>query len=62
MKSFIKKVMVVVVVLAAVVDWPVETKAINGKAIEKVSSGLLKACSKGTKKVERFVNKATQET
>lgn len=62
MKSFIKKVMVVVVVLAAVVDWPVETKAINGKAIEKVSSGLLKACSKGTKKEERFVNKATQET
>ena len=62
MKSFIKKVMVVVVLLAAVVDWPVETKAINGKAIEKVSSGLLKACSKGTKKVERFVNKATQET
>lgn len=51
MKSFIKKVMVVVVLLAAVVDWPVETKAINGKAIEKVSSGLLKACSKGTKKV-----------
>ena len=62
MKSFIKKVMVVVVVLAAVVDWPVEIKAINGKAIEKVSSGLLKACSKGTKKVEIFVNKATQET
>lgn len=61
MKSFIKKVMVIAVVLASITDWPVETKAINGKAIEKTAS-LLKGCSKSTKKVEEFVNKATQET
>ncbi len=61
MKSFIKKVMVIAVVLASITDWPVETKAINGKAIKEAAS-LLEGCSKSTKKVERFVNKATQET
>lgn len=61
MKSFIKKVMVIAVVLASITDWPVETKAINGKAIKEAAS-LLEGCSKSTKKVEEFVNKATQET
>ncbi len=62
MKSFIKKVMVVFVVLATIVDWPVEIDAINAEPIVKVGTSLLKSCSKSTKFAEKEVNKVTQAT
>ncbi len=62
MKSFVKKVMVVFVVLATIVDWPVEIEAINAKPIVKEGTSLLKSCSKSTKFAEEKVNKATQAT
>ncbi len=66
MKSFIKKVMVVVVVLATMVDWPVEIDAFNTrpivKPIAKEGASLLRSCSKSTKLVEQEVNRATQTT
>ena len=61
MKTFIKKVMVVLVVLAAVVDWPVEIDAGKGDAVVKVAKPLLKSCAKQSKNAEVEVNKATQE-
>ncbi len=61
MKTFIKKVLVVLVVLAAVVDWPVETYAGKGEAVVKVTKSLLKSCAKESKAAEVEVNKATQE-
>lgn len=61
MKNFIKKVMVVLVVLAAVVDWPVKVNAGKGEAAVKVTKSLLESCAKGSKSAEREVNKATQE-
>ena len=66
MKTFIKKVMVVLVVLAAIVDWPVEIDA-QGRfrfIVEAAKEGksLLSRCSKETKTVEQEVNKATKET
>ncbi len=63
MKSFIKKVMIVVVVLATMVDWPVEIDAFNAKPIVKPivkgSTSLLKSCSRN---VEKNVNETTQVT
>ena len=61
MKTFIKKVMVVLVVLAAIVDWPVEIYAGKGEAVVKVTRSLLKSCAKESKSAEVEVNKATQE-
>ena len=61
MKTFIKKVMVVLVVLAAVVDWPVKVNAGKGEAAVKVTKSLLESCAKGSRSAEREVNKATQE-
>lgn len=60
MKSFIKKVMAVVVILAAIVDWPVESNAVNTKAVTKCGASLFKSCAKVTRKSELEVNKATQ--
>lgn len=62
MKSFIKKVMIVVVILATVVDWPVETDAVNTKPIVKAGGSLLRSCSRETRAIEKNVNKATQAT
>lgn len=62
MKSFIKKVLIVVVILATVVDWPVETDAVNTKPLVKTGVSLLKSCSRETKTIEKNVNKATQAT
>lgn len=61
MKTFIKKLIVVLVVLAAVVDWPVEIYAGKGEAAAKVTKSLLKSCAEGSKSAEVEVNKATQE-
>lgn len=61
MKTFIKKVMVVLVVFAAIVDWPVEIYAGKGEAVVKVTGSLLKSCAKESKSAEVEVNKATQE-
>ena len=61
MKTFIKKVMVVLVVLAVIVDWPVEIYAGKGEAVAKVTGSLLKSCAKESKSAEVEVNKATQE-
>lgn len=58
MKSFVKKVMMVAIILATVVDWPVEIDAFNAKPIVKGAT-LLKSCSRNTKAVEESVNKAT---
>ena len=66
MKSSIKKVMIVLVVLAAVVDWPVETQGINvkplAKPLAKLSGPLLRSCAKSTMKAERVVNVTTLTT
>ena len=62
MKSLIKKVSIVLVVLASVVDWPVKTDAVNAKPLVKASAPLLRSCAKSTKKAEKAVNKVTQET
>lgn len=60
MKTFIKKVMVVLVVLAAIVDWPVEIYA-GREAVLIKGASLLKSCAKESKNAEVEVNKATQE-
>lgn len=70
MKRFIKRVLIVLVVFAAVVDWPVETegagqvfKALSGMGrVARKSSGLFRSCSKATRQAEKYVNKASQWT
>ena len=51
--------MIVAIILATIVDWPVEIGAFNAKPIVKGAT-LLKSCSRNTKAVEESVNKATQ--
>lgn len=66
MKSLIKKVLVVLVVLAAFVDWPVKTDAcgrVVSKVISKEAVPLFKGCArKSATAAERSVNKSTQFT
>ena len=54
--------MIVVVILATVVDWPVGTDAVNTKPIVKAGGSLLRSCSRETRAIEKNVNKATQAT
>lgn len=64
MKSLIKKTFAVVVILAAIVDWPVKVEAGCGKVVAKKAVPLLSGCAgkvgKVTVDTEKFVNRSTQ--
>lgn len=64
MKSLIKKTFAVVVILAAIVDWPVKVEAGCGKVVVKEAKPLLRRCAGKVEKVtvdtEKFVNRSTQ--
>ena len=64
MKSLIKKTFAVVVILAAIVDWPVKVEAGCGKVVVKKAVPLLSRCAgkvgKVTVDTEKFVNRSTQ--
>lgn len=63
MKSLIKKTFAVVVILAAIVDWPVKVEAGCGQVV-KEAVPLLRGCAgkvgKVTVDTEKFVNRSTQ--
>lgn len=65
MKSLIKKTFMVVVILAAIVDWPVKVEA-GPQGVVKVAkeaAPLFRSCAKKTTVVaEKCVNKSTQNT
>lgn len=64
MKSRIYKLLLVLMAIAMVIDWPVQADAVNGRAIGKAvgkaaeHSGFFSRCSRQT---EQSVNKATQQ-
>ena len=62
MKSLIKKTFAVVVILAAIVDWPVKVE--GGQVVAKEAVPLLRGCAgkvgKVTVDTEKFVNRSTQ--
>ena len=64
MRSLIKKTFAVVVILAAIVDWPVKVEAGCGKVVVKEAVPLLSRCAgkvgKVTVDTENFVNRSTQ--
>ena len=61
MKSLIKKTFAVVVILAAIVDWPVKVKAGRGQVVVKEAVPLLRECAgKVTVDTEKCVNRSTQ--
>lgn len=64
MKSLIKKTFAVVVILAAIVDWPVKVEAGCGKVVVKEAVPLLSRCAgkvgKVTVDTDKFVNRSTQ--
>lgn len=64
MKSLIKKTFVAVVVLAAIVDWPVKVEAGCGQVVTKRTVPLFSSCAgkvgKVTVDTEKIVNRSTQ--
>lgn len=64
MKSLIKKTFAAVVILAAIVDWPVKVEAGCGQVVAKEAVPLLRGCAGKVGKVtvdsEKFVNRSTQ--
>lgn len=64
MKSLIKKTFAAVVILAAIVDWPVKVEAGCGQVVAKEAVPLLTRCAgkvgKATVNTEEFVNRSTQ--
>lgn len=63
MKSLIKKTFAVVVILAAIVDWPVKVEASCGQVVAKEAVPLFRSCArKATVVAEKCVNKSTQNT
>ena len=61
MKSLIKKTFAVVVILAAIVDWPVKVEAGCGRVVAKEAVPLLRRCAgKVTVDMEKIVNRSTQ--
>lgn len=61
MKSLIKKTFAVVVILAAIVDWPVKVEAGRGQVVVKEAVPLLRECAgKVTVDTEKCVNRSTQ--
>ena len=64
MKSLIKKTFAVVVILAAIVDWPVKVEAGRGQVVVKEAVPLLRECASKVGKVtvdtEKCVNRSTQ--
>lgn len=63
MKSLIKKTFAVVVILAAIVDWPVKVEAGCGQVVAKEAVPLFRSCArKATVVAEKCVNKSTQNT
>lgn len=62
MKSLIKKTFAAVVILAAIVDWPVKVEAGCGKVVVKEAVPLLRRCTrKVTVDTEKIVNRSTQQ-
>lgn len=62
MKSLIKKTFAAVVILAAIVDWPVKVEAGCGKVVVKEAVSLLRGCArKVTVDTEKIVNRSTQQ-
>lgn len=64
MKSLIKKTFAAVVILAAIVDWPVKVEAGCGQVVAKEAVPLLSGCTgkvgKVTVDTENLVNRSTQ--
>lgn len=61
MKSLIKKTFAVVVILAAIIDWPVKVEAGRGQVVVKEAVPLLRKCAgKVTVDTEKCVNRSTQ--
>lgn len=64
MKSLIKKTFAAVVILAAIVDWPVKVEAGRVQVVAKEAVPLLSRCTgkvgKVTVDTEKFVNRSTQ--
>ena len=61
MKSLIKKTFAAVVILAAIVDWPVKVEAGRGQVVVKEAVPLLRECAgKVTVDTEKCVNRSTQ--
>lgn len=61
MKSLIKKTFAAVVILAAIVDWPVKVEAGRGQVVVKEAVPLLRKCAgKVTVDTEKCVNRSTQ--
>lgn len=64
MKSLIKKTFAAVVILAAIVDWPVKVEAGCGQVVAKEAVPLLSGCAgkvgKVTVDTEKLVNSSTQ--
>lgn len=61
MKSLIKKTFAAVVILAAIVDWPVKVEAGRGQVVVKEAVPLLRECAgKVTVDTEKCVNSSTQ--
>lgn len=61
MKSLIKKTFAAVVILAAIVDWPVKVEAGCGRVVAKEAVPLLRRCAgKVTVDTEKIVNSSTQ--
>lgn len=61
MKSLIEKTFAVVVILAAIVDWPVKVEAGRGQVVVKEAVPLLRKCAgKVTVDTEKCVNRSTQ--
>lgn len=63
MKSLIKKTFAAVVILAAIVDWPVKVEAGCGQVVAKEAVPIFRSCArKATVVAEKCVNKSTQNT
>lgn len=63
MKSLIKKTFAAVVILAAIVDWPVKVEAGCGQVVAKEAVPLFRSCArKATVVAEKCANKSTQNT
>lgn len=61
MKSLIKKTFAAVVILAAIVDWPVKVEAGRVQVVAKEAVPLLRRCAgKVTVDTEKSVNRSTQ--
>ena len=61
MKSLIKKTFAAVVILAAIVDWPVKVEAGRVQVVAKKAVPLLSGCAgKVTVNTEKLVNRSTQ--